>query len=106
MKGGYKCFRNIHRICSWQLGWDSSFLELWSFARDKNDYCDREREDEKLVEIEKEKRLALIDAWEENEKAKAQTKSFSTIVVVEIREDGGSVTEDRSVDVVIGLCKS
>jgi len=30
--------------------------------------------DEKLVEIEKEKRLALIDAWEENEKAKAQTK--------------------------------
>lgn len=37
-------------------------------------FCKIWHVDEKLVEIEKEKRLALIDAWEENEKAKAQTK--------------------------------
>ncbi|XP_019083672.1 PREDICTED: uncharacterized protein LOC104703946 isoform X2 [Camelina sativa] len=44
-------------------------------------------QDEKLVEIEKDKRLALIDAWEENEKAKAQTKAYKELCSTEAWEN-------------------
>ncbi|KAG7650409.1 putative remorin [Arabidopsis thaliana] len=44
-------------------------------------------QNEKLVEIEKEKRLALIDAWEENEKAKAQTKAYKEFCSIESWEN-------------------
>ncbi|XP_010430418.1 PREDICTED: remorin-like isoform X2 [Camelina sativa] len=41
----------------------------------------------KLVEIEKDKRLALIEAWEENEKAKAQTKAYKELCSIEAWEN-------------------
>ncbi|KAL1214531.1 hypothetical protein V5N11_015926 [Cardamine amara subsp. amara] len=44
-------------------------------------------QNEKLVEIEKEKRLELINAWEENEKAKAQTKAYKELCSTEAWEN-------------------
>ncbi|CAH2048131.1 unnamed protein product [Thlaspi arvense] len=43
--------------------------------------------DENFVEIEKEKSLTLINAWEENEKAKAQTKAYRELCSTEAWEN-------------------
>ncbi|KAL0643772.1 hypothetical protein Bca4012_042062 [Brassica carinata] len=42
---------------------------------------------ENFVEIEKEKTIALINAWEENEKAKAQTKAYKELCSIEAWEN-------------------
>uniref|UniRef100_A0A1J3EMS7 Remorin C-terminal domain-containing protein n=1 Tax=Noccaea caerulescens TaxID=107243 RepID=A0A1J3EMS7_NOCCA len=44
-------------------------------------------QNEKLVKIEKEKSIALINAWEENEKAKAQTKAYRELCSIEAWEN-------------------
>ncbi|KAF8104097.1 hypothetical protein N665_0179s0006 [Sinapis alba] len=45
-----------------------------------------------VVEIEKEKTLALINAWEENEKAKAQTKAYRELCSIEAWENNMKTT--------------
>ncbi|KAG2262333.1 hypothetical protein Bca52824_069412 [Brassica carinata] len=40
-------------------------------------------QNEKFVEIEREKSLALLNAWKENEKAKAQTKAYRELCSLE-----------------------
>ncbi|CAG7860986.1 unnamed protein product [Brassica rapa] len=44
-------------------------------------------QNENFVEIEKEKTIALINAWEENEKAKAQTKAYKELCSIETWEN-------------------
>ncbi|VVA93611.1 unnamed protein product [Arabis nemorensis] len=44
-------------------------------------------QNENLAEIEKEKRLALIKSWEDNEKAKAQTKAYRELCSIESWEN-------------------
>ncbi|CDY66598.1 BnaA09g53010D [Brassica napus] len=44
-------------------------------------------QNENFVEIEKEKTIALINAWEENEKAKAQTKAYKELCSIEAWEN-------------------
>ncbi|ESQ29038.1 hypothetical protein EUTSA_v10023740mg [Eutrema salsugineum] len=44
-------------------------------------------QNENYIDIEKEKSLALINAWEANEKAKAQTKAYRELCAVETWEN-------------------